>query len=74
MKWINGETWESERTRLENWHKWFAWYPVTVATVLMPDGKTRKLKSWLITVLRKGTFHSWIEDCYWDWEYKEQTE
>jgi hypothetical protein len=30
MKWINGYTFEAKQVRKEQWHKWFAWYPVTV--------------------------------------------
>lgn len=55
----------AERKRLrwerkEEWHKWFAWYPVRVG----PD-----LCVWLETLERKYTHHKWFLDFYI--EYRE---
>jgi hypothetical protein len=30
VKWTNGYTWEEEKRRKSEWHKWFAWFPVVV--------------------------------------------
>ena len=71
MKWINGETWLSKKRRLENWHKWFAWFPVTVGYVVV-DGKIRRVKVWWEHVERKGKYYEWLcDDDGWTWEYRE---
>ncbi len=44
MRW-NYETWADEKNRNAKWHKWFAWYPVSISR----DGRTY----WLEYVLRK---------------------
>jgi hypothetical protein len=72
MKWINGETWKSYIARRETWHKWFAWHPVTVSEITMPDGKIRSVKAWLCTVQRKGEYGCYYDGCYWNWEYREE--
>lgn len=71
MKWINGETWESERTRKSDWHKWFAWFPVVIAIRLMPEGKSRTIQVWLEYVERKGQYCSSWGSEGWEWEYRE---
>lgn len=43
--------------RIENWHRWFAWYPVRVSTWE---------RAWLETVERKGT---WWAQLGWTFEY-----
>ncbi|MGB4188501.1 MAG: hypothetical protein WBJ58_00880 [Syntrophales bacterium] len=48
MKWVNGETDEHKRERLAQWHRWFAWYPVTLK---IEDG--HRIKIWLEWVERK---------------------
>lgn len=70
MQWINGETWKSEKLRKSNWHKWFAWFPVVVSEVQMPDGKIRSVKVWLDTVERKGEYCSGWGDSFWIWDYR----
>jgi|WetSurMetagenome_2_1015567.scaffolds.fasta_scaffold1619890_1 hypothetical protein len=56
MKWIDGLTdYEKQRRRMAKldkkaeWHRWFAWYPVTVGSV-----KKHKIKVWLDYVERSG--------------------
>jgi hypothetical protein len=61
MRFDCGETHEEKALRLENWHRWFAWYPVRVGS---HDCR------WLEAVERKGTFRGWIGDPYWEWEYR----
>jgi hypothetical protein len=72
MKWINGLTsdakWKIKKNRLENWHKWFAWYPVTIE--ITEDG--HKVKVWWEKLWRIGTFHPGCDYGYWTWEYKER--
>jgi hypothetical protein len=52
--------------RLDQWHKWFAWYPVTIGNIHI----------WLTIVERKGTWC--LQDAggsFWygfDWEYREK--
>ena len=48
MRWISGLTREEKLTRLEQWHQWFAWYPVIVGVT--PDG--RKIRAWMERVER----------------------
>ena len=71
MKWINGETYISKKIRLEKWHKWFAWYPITINHIDCEDGKIRNVKIWLETVMRKGTSHCCEGLSCWSYEYKE---
>jgi hypothetical protein len=78
MKWINGETWESKKKRLGDWHKWFAWFPVVIDLKEMPDGKIRRVKAWLCYVERKGALvkvmrSQWSYSLGWEWEYREIT-
>ncbi len=64
MKWKNGLTEEEKINRKQEWHKWFAWYPVTVRVT---EDK-HKIKCWLETVQRKGCLYGFGT---WSWEYKE---
>ena len=43
MKFNCGESWEKQKKRLEDWHEWFAWYPV----------KVHNERVWLKTVYRR---------------------
>ncbi len=61
MKLNCGSSWESKKSHLENWHRWFAWYPVRVA-----DFDCR----WLETVERQGRNHCFGLDNYWEWKYR----
>ena len=54
MKWIAKE---SEQMV---WHKWFAWYPVTIGYY----------RVWLEPVLRKGRICRGIRSNSWSWDYK----
>jgi hypothetical protein len=69
MKWINGETKYSKKARLkekikklQEWHKWFAWYPVKIGTTIDKKGRERHIKYWLCYVERR----LWIyyNSCY----------
>lgn len=48
--------------RIEQWHRWFAWYPVRVA-----ENDCR----WLEVVERKGTQESSWDDEWIEWRYRE---
>ena len=67
MKWLDGYTSEHKRTLRENWHKWFAWFPVVINIV-----NNRKQYCWLEEVERKGE----ILEGYmsYDWLYKYRQE
>ena len=52
MKWVNGLTDKEIHRRREQWHRWFAWFPVIVE--ITEDG--HKVKIWLETVERRGRF------------------
>jgi hypothetical protein len=67
MKWVNGYTYEVKIRRKEQWHKWFAWYPVTVE--ITSEG--RQIKAWLQHIMRKGTHFGSSWEQWWTYEYKE---
>lgn len=69
MKWIDGYTCDEKIRRREEWHHWFAWFPVCVGI----NEEKRKIMIWRETILRKGTFHIGWGDFYWTYEYKELT-
>ena len=72
MKWISGETRESYIARKEQWHKWFAWYPVAIGWRKIA-GKKRKVRVWLQHVQRIGTYAEDTEGAYWSWEYLDES-
>lgn len=47
--------------RLQNWHQWFAWHPVTIGSNIV----------WLERVERKGTYMAGWGDAWWSWEYRD---
>lgn len=55
MRWINGLTWEEKVRRRNNWHRWFAWYPVIAGKTV--DGK--KIKVWWDYVERRRYTHKY---------------
>jgi len=68
MKWITKNTIQYKHNTKLNWHKWFAWFPVTVKQYA--DGSAKKV--WLEYVMRKGDMydtHGWI--IKWDYVYRE---
>lgn len=67
MEWISLKTWEYRRQARGCWHKWFAWYPVTIHT--FPDGAEKVV--WLAGILRRGEWWSNWGDSGWIYEYKE---
>lgn len=75
MKWINGETWGSEKNTKSAWHRYFAWRPVVIGEKTMPDGKIRSVKAWLCMVERKGRYFSDMDmfSGFWSWKYREIT-
>lgn len=70
MRWLNGLTWEGKKRRLEGWHPWFAWHPVTIR---VEDG--RKRRAWMERAYRRGTFnqgrtiHGNSKYVWWSWQY-----
>ena len=66
MIYVTTKTTEYEKQAKECWHRWFAWYPVTVKEY--PDGAERKV--WLQTVDRKGTCTYDWEGRWWTFEYR----
>jgi len=66
MKWEH-KLHESKIDRLERWHKWFAWHPISIEHA---DGSESKI--WFETVDRKGTQHGGYDVDWWDWRYKER--
>jgi hypothetical protein len=62
MTWIGGETRESKRSRLIEWHKWFAWYPVKLLdTIIDKDGKERHQKVWFCYVEMREDYYSFFD-------------
>lgn len=61
MKIDCGPAWPEKRARLEQWHDWFAWYPVRVAS---HDCR------WLERVGRKGVLLSARRGGIWRWQYR----
>ena len=71
MEWVNGLTYEAKIARKEQWHKWFAWYPVTIEIVGNIKTEQRHRKAWWQVVERKGKFHpGWHCDDWWTYEYR----
>lgn len=60
MRFDCGETYEERHARLENWHRFFAWYPVKI--------KDHDC-AWMEWVLRKGKFTCSWGDADWTWSY-----
>jgi hypothetical protein len=69
MKWINGLDKDEKISRKQEWHRWFAWFPVTVD--LTNDG--HKIKIWLGYVERKGVYNHYrpLFDDFYTYEYRE---
>jgi hypothetical protein len=62
MRWDCGPTWEEIKAAREQWHPWFAWYPVRVGP--------RDCR-WLERVERKGTCWEFIfRGSPWSYEYR----
>jgi hypothetical protein len=67
MKWKNGLTTEERIRRMENWHSWFAWFPVVIGVT----DDQHYIKAWLTHVERKGTFVCHWMEAFWTYEYRE---
>lgn len=71
MKWTGGLTLEeiSNRNiqRIINWHKWFAWYPVTIGITLSGC----KIKVWWEYVECRAIRAYYGKYYGWDWKYRE---
>lgn len=63
MKFNCGHSTSKKNKLKEDWHDWFAWYPVRVA-----EGDCR----WLETVERKGELHYDFLAGDWIFEYREK--
>lgn len=61
MKFDCGETFDERLKRLENWHRWFAWFPVKTA-----DHDCR----WFEYVERKITYEFCTYDTFTVKEYR----
>lgn len=61
MRFNCGPTLQEKIAAKEQWHIWFAWFPVRVT-----PGDCR----WLEKVKRKGEYVSWPGDSYFVWEYR----
>lgn len=70
MKWVNGETYQSKIERHYQWHRWFAWYPITIGEITI-GVKTRKTKVWLQYVMRRDNRAFHMTYGFPEIEYKE---
>lgn len=61
MRFNCGETAEEKEARVTDWHRWFAWYPVRVAS-----GDCR----WLEYVERRCTMQCGFNDYWYSNEYR----
>lgn len=67
MKWVTGYTIERKNELKQQWHRWFAWYPVVVGETVLG----RKIKIWLEYVERMGSIsYDWDGNNYWRYEYR----
>lgn len=55
MKWKT-ETWSKKVARKEEWHKWFAWYPVSVK---VEDGEIQW--AWFESIYRRMKYSGNVE-------------
>ena len=67
MIWRDGLTNEEKLRRKKNWHKWFAWFPVTIGV----SNDHHKFKCWLQYTLRRGRIEGRCigGDLVYVWEY-----
>ncbi len=63
MKFSCGESWESVKARLSEWHPYFALWPRVVA---VHNGRLEC--RWLETIERRGTLH-WLHLSGWSWSW-----
>jgi hypothetical protein len=54
------ETWEQEKERKAQWHRWFAWYPVRV-------GEDCR---WLEFVEQRAEYVSYYDGGEFQWEFR----
>jgi hypothetical protein len=67
MIWSGRKTYEQrqlEKKEKENWHKWFAWYPVNIG-----ECGGRYQKAWLCPVFRKKVKLETFDGYYYRWKY-----
>lgn len=60
------KTYDYKVFKRKQWHRWFAWFPVTVHEYA--NGCKRKV--WWQYVMRKGTLTCSMDGDWWKWEYK----
>lgn len=63
MQWIT-KNFKQKIEEKEQWHKWFAWYPVKIKI-----SHSESLAIWLEPVMRKKTLHRSLYDYWWTCEY-----
>jgi len=61
MKFDCGPSWNEKRLAREQWHRWFAWFPVKVG---------ERDCRWFEFVERKGAYYFTLYESGWDWEYR----
>lgn len=68
MEWKNGLTSDEKKRRKEDWHKWFAWFPVVIGIT----ADHHRIKAWLQVVERKGRFKRYTIDYtnYYNYYYE----
>jgi len=64
MKWDCGETRQERVARLTDWHPWFAWRPIQVAS---HDCR------WLEVIERKGSYHRYFGIVLWEYRAKPES-
>jgi hypothetical protein len=67
MKWLDGYTNAHKQYLRQNWHKWFAWFPVVIKVI-----DNRKQYCWLEYVERKGELILDYMACDWTYEYRQK--
>ena len=70
MRWVNGLTWEAYCEQRQNWHRWFAWFPVVVR--ITDDG--HNVRAWMEYVERSSTYQllgGWAGCGGWVHQYRE---
>lgn len=69
MNWFTSNTWVNEKYEKTRWHRWFAWYPVTVKE-FDPEGVA--IRCWLETVWRCGKVRAFRGGYFWEYKYSLQ--
>lgn len=62
-----GENTAHKLARMKEWHRWFAWYPVTIDDLVI-DGQVQCV--WLQFIERSSTWYSGATDSGWIHKYR----